>query len=384
MVASKDAAINMGAVMMRVGRTALLVVGCLGGLASGAFAQNPPPNVSFLQNGDFSAGTNAWSLFATPDMTYMPSSVTGGVFEFDRLAPPAGTTNQAVIFQQTGFSLNGALMLSASLQIGNTEAVRKRISVLLHDSNFSDRYLCTFWLPPGSALQTYQMSVAATFAWTNATMSIYAASVDGGAGSYQLDNVSLLHTTGVPLGRADTLCTAPASTPATGGVPAANIVTNGTFGTGALAPWTTFGQITGAVTNGVFDFMRLVGTPAGVVFQQSGRALVAGQTLAVSLSLGNSSASSQRVTVLLHDADFSDLSACTFRVAAGQAVTIFPVNNMYATATKAWANATISVYPANDNAAQWLRLDDVQFSVGAATGASNALRHQLLRAIQLP
>ena len=53
-------------------------------------------------------------------------------------------------------------------------------------------------------------------------------------------------------------------------------------------------------------------------------------------------------------------------------MTIFPVNNMYATATKAWANATISVYPANDNAAQWLRLDDVQFSVGAATGASNA------------
>ena len=52
------------------------------------------PNL--VKNGRFESGTLNWSLFATPDMSYIVSQVTGGVFEYYRVPPPAGTSNQAV------------------------------------------------------------------------------------------------------------------------------------------------------------------------------------------------------------------------------------------------------------------------------------------------
>jgi hypothetical protein len=62
------------------------------------------------------------------------------------------------------------------------------------------------------------------------------------------------------------------------------------------------------------------------------------------------------VTVLLHDADFSDLSACTFWLAPGAPLSTFTVRTF---ATKAWSNATVSVYPSTVGLDQWIRLDNV-------------------------
>ncbi len=46
--------------------------------------------------------------------------------------------------------------------------------------------------------------------------------------------------------------------------------------------------------------------------------MAAGEILTAHLDLGNSSGVRKRVTVLLHDLDFGDLSACTFWLAPGQ------------------------------------------------------------------
>ena len=67
----------------------------------------------------------------------------------------------------------------------------------------------------------------------------------------------------------------------------------------------------------------------------------------------------QRVMVLLHKEDFSDLHACTFWLPAGQALSTYTMRTY---ATIAWSNATIAVYPSSVGSApsyQWLRLDDV-------------------------
>jgi hypothetical protein len=45
-----------------------------------------------VQNGSFGAGTSSWLLFATRDPSYLQSAVNGGVLEFTRVAPPAGTS----------------------------------------------------------------------------------------------------------------------------------------------------------------------------------------------------------------------------------------------------------------------------------------------------
>ena len=44
-----------------------------------------------VQNSGFSSGLDAWSLYATPDNSYLASQVVGGVFTFSRVNPPPGT-----------------------------------------------------------------------------------------------------------------------------------------------------------------------------------------------------------------------------------------------------------------------------------------------------
>ena len=91
--------------------------------------------------------------------------------------PPPGTTNQAVAYQETGVSVPASAPLHASFDLANTSSVRKRISVLILDFDFSDLSVCTFWLPPlGSDLIPYVVRTRTTKAWTNATIAFYAAS----------------------------------------------------------------------------------------------------------------------------------------------------------------------------------------------------------------
>jgi hypothetical protein len=112
-----------------------------------------------VQNGSFNSGLTGWTLFATPDTSYIVWEIVGGVFQYYRQPPPPGTSNQAVIFQQTGVSVGTHAALAAQFDLGNSDSVRKRISVLMIDSDFSDLAVCTFWLPPGAPLQTHEAVV---------------------------------------------------------------------------------------------------------------------------------------------------------------------------------------------------------------------------------
>ncbi len=321
------------------------------------------PNL--VRNSRFESGTLNWSLFATPDMSYIVSQVTGGVFEYYRVTPPPATANQAVIFQVTGVALGANAPLVARFSLGNSSSVRKRISVLVLDSDFSDLSVCTFWLAPNTALTPYAMRTHTTKAWTSAAIYFYAASAGSNGGFYRLDNVSLEH---VPAGSStETMCVDPTAPVAPGGPPGPEWLVNGNFNTGTLAPWGEFGTITWQIVAGVLEFIRPSSMPpAGVILQPTGQAAAAGDILTATFQLGNSSGVRKRVTIILHDLNFSDLSACTFWLAPGQPLSDYTYRTF---ATQAWTNATLSVYPATTGADQWIRLDNATFrrTPGSAT-----------------
>ena len=314
----------------------------------------PPPASSLVANGGFDNGMTGWVQFATPDSSYIVSNITSGVYQFYRVPPQGSTNNQAVLLQETGAAFAAAAPLSASFELGNSSSVRKRLSVVIHDKNFGDLSVCTFWLAPQSPKRVYGMRMHTTQAWTNAVISFYAASTGSNGGFYQVDNVSLVHD---PAQDADrTECVDPTVTAAVNQAASANYVFNGNFSSGSVSPWVLHGDIAGQVLGGVFAFYRSgTGTP-GVILQQTGQQVSAGKHVTVDLALGNSSNVRKRVTVLIHDADFSDLSACTFWIPPGQGLAPFAIRGF---ATKAWANATVSVYAVTSGNAAWILLDDV-------------------------
>jgi YVTN family beta-propeller protein len=314
-----------------------------------------PQNVNLVSNGSFSGGAASWQTFATPNASHITWAVNSGVFEFNREPPPPGTSNQAVVFQHTGIALPAGAPVQAQFDLGNSSTARKRISVLLLDADFTDLHVCTFWLPPNSPLATYRMRSHTNQPWSSTAIYFYAATEGSDGGFNRLDNVSLTYDTTLEVDRTE--CEDPTTPAATGGPDGPELIVNGDFGTGALSPWILFGTINGQVTAGVLEFIRpTTADPAGVALQLTGQPVAVNDILTATFELGNSRTARKRVTVILHDSDFSDLSACTFWLPAGQALAPYTMRSF---ATKAWTNATLSFYAATIDTAQWAQLDNV-------------------------
>jgi hypothetical protein len=327
-----------------------------GGVSNTVMISVKLPVPDLVLNGDFAGGLTNWQLFATPDPSYLTSTVVNGVVEFTRGAPPPGTSNQATIFQHTGIAVPAGTSVLAQFALGNSSTVRKRISVLVLDHDFSDLAVCTFWLPPDTPLMAYAMRTYATQAWANAAIYFYAATEGADGGAYLLDAVTLQVDPTGPV--AQTTCDDPTRPAVVGGPDEEDLVTNGDFASGVGPPWIVFGQLVSQVQAGVFEFYRplAVPDPAGVILQPTNTPVAAGEILTAHLDLGNSSAVRKRVTVLLHDLNFTDLSACTFWLAPGQPLATYTMRSF---ATQPWANATISIYAATPGDETWTRLDNV-------------------------
>jgi hypothetical protein len=306
-----------------------------------------------VTNGGFWGNSMAgWSLFATPALNYIQWGIDNEVLQFYRVPPPSGT-NQATVFQQTGASFAANTGIRAFFQLGNTSSVRKRISVLLTDADFSDLAVCTFWLAPNTPLQTYAMLSHTTEAWSNASIYFYAASTGANGGTYLLDNVVVEQDVTLPTNRTE--CFDP-NAPAPALLPhSSNLVANPTFDSGTISPWIAFGTLSHQVSGGVIEMLQPPG-PAGSFLQLTGTPMAANDILSASFSLGNSSGVRKRVTVLLHDSDFSDLSVCSFWLPAGAPLQTYAMTMF---ATKAWSNATLSFYVATQGFEPWVRLDNV-------------------------
>ena len=328
-----------------------------------------------VSNGTFQSGSGGWQMFATdgtgPNNNFIQASVVNGVLEFYRVTPPPGTSNQASVFADTGVSVPTNSGVTAQFDLGNSSTARKRVSVLIVDSDFSDITVCTFWLPPQTALRTYLMQTHTTKAWTSAAIYFYAATDGANGGAYRLDNVSLHASSGVPT--TSTTCNDP-SAPATSAVPdAPEFLVNGNFSNG-LTGWSTFNNIVVSPPDTSFYFYRPPSAlPAGGILQPSHKAVNAGTILTARFTLANTSAVRKRVTVLIHEVDFTDLSACSFWVPPGQLIDPANVYVMRTYTTKAWTNAYLSFYAATSDNLPWTGLDNVTWHTtpGSATSGTD-------------
>jgi hypothetical protein len=323
---------------------------------------------NMVGNPSFASGMNNWGTFG--DIT---SQVNNGVFEFAR------PTNSpvAVVLQNTGwaFPRNGAL--DASIQLGNNSAVRKRATVLLHDSDFSDLQVCTFWLPPNAPLATYRIETFAREQWDNLAISVYASTADG-AGWYQLDNATLQYNL-LATNRTTTRCLDPLAPTSTAGADSPEWIADGAFNAplgDGNASWGVFGapgstelNMGFGITNGVLEFYRKLrdDLPAGttnsaVVLQYTGQTVAAGTEIEAQIQLGNSHpTATQRVTVLLHARDFSDLQVCTFWLPPNTALGTYVIRTY---TTLAWDtagtdDASLSVYASTALTSGSIRVDNV-------------------------
>jgi glycosidase len=307
---------------------------------------------SLIDNGGFATDITGWYTWGQPTPGAFVHRITGGVLEFYRNTG----TQQAVIVQNTGDAIAAGTSLDISLQLGNSSAIRKRALVLVHDINFSEMMVCTFWLPPNQPLTTYAMQARTTAGMTNASISIYASTADG-TGYYQLDNVSLTASANT---YNETRCIDPNAPGAGTGADSANYLTNGNFAAATIAPWFTYALPVGSsvpsqLTSGVFEFYRNAGTTNVQLGQTTSTAASTGTLIEGRIDLGNSSASRKRVMVLLHDADFSDLAACSFYLPASTPLTTHVIR---AYASEAWTNASVSVYASSADGQGWYQVDN--------------------------
>ena len=337
-----------------------------------------PPSVNLIANGDFGQGLSCWLPFATPDPSYIVSQETAGLMEFYRVPQPAGERpNQAVMFQMTNTPLMDYAPILARFDLGNSSDVRKRISVLIHEGDFTDLRVCTFWLAPHAPIRTYRMQTFTTRTWTNTSMSFYAATPGGLGGFYQVDNVSLTYEPTLTPDR--TLCDDPtAPLPASGTPDGPNLLVNGDFSNG-MGPWATFHNMTSQVTNGIFEFIW--GPPAPVsnpppfpilepgptVIQRTALPMAAGEILTAHVDLGNTSTVRKRVSLLIHQWDFDDLAACTFWLEPGAPLRTYTMRMF---ATEAWTDASFSVFAATRGPESWIQMDNAVLhkSPGAEIG----------------
>ena len=90
-------------------------------LGAGTLTVVPAPAGNVIANGTFSGDADGWFQYATPDQSYIVSNVTDGVLQFYRVPPPPGTTNQAVVFQETGMALAAGAPITAQFESGQQQ-----------------------------------------------------------------------------------------------------------------------------------------------------------------------------------------------------------------------------------------------------------------------
>jgi hypothetical protein len=304
-------------------------------------------------------------LYAAPDGNLIRWRIQNGVLHFYR-ERYLGQPSEVSVFQNTSAAVAANSGLRAQFELGNSSNVRKRITVLIHEGNFTDLHVCTFWLLPNTPLRPYLMRTYTNLTWTNATISIYASTADG-LGDILLDNVSL-HREMPSINR--TLCDEPTAPPPGVGADGPNIIDNPSFttaiplvGGSAINAWLPFASPINALVwrqlNGVFEMYRSGDNNANALLMQSDPLqMPANVPVEITLQLGNSSNERMRVLLLLHQANFQDLHACTFWLNPNTPLSTYVIRTY---ATQPWTDGTVlSIYAATTgNGSGYTRVDNV-------------------------
>jgi hypothetical protein len=313
-----------------------------------------------LRNTDFSSGLDYWTFSATPGSpTGGGARAANGRAEIWRNAG----SSQAVLYQgYWQYSLDWHQTLEASFYLANVSNYRRRVTVLIYEgSQWWDIISCSFWLPPWSQPALYRVRGNTTHpeGWGLPSVSFYLSTVERGSPSYlAVDSVTLQRIPGVnPF---TTTCTDPLAPNPPGGGDGANLIRNGSFSSG-MQYWSTYAVPSNAIghnsaSGGVFQFYRAGGSSQAVVLQNTGSAVPNNTTLEATFSLGNSSGQRKRVYAIMHDADWSDVIACSFYMFPNKPMGTFTMRGI---TTEGWSSASLSVYASTADSSGWIQLDNV-------------------------
>lgn len=292
-----------------------------------------PANTNLLVNGEFASGTSGW-IFAGSIVSQYSSGI---LYAYRAL-----NSTTALTYQSAKVSLPAGAPLDVEIDLGNTSISRKVATVVLHNGDWSDAYLCRFVVPAGTPTRTYNMRFKTGQNWTRLIYAVYLDPADGRS-AFVIDNASVryLPSLSVPAGPAT--CTAPLA------APNVNMIENGTFNNGAAA-WRAVKDIAWQVTNGMLLAYHKTGGTSAAWYQYSEHVLPAGAPYQLTLELGNSSSVSKRVDLVLHDPDWTDVQTCSFTLPARLPLTSFVMRGKTARAWPAVVPA-LYIWPADGQAA---------------------------------
>jgi hypothetical protein len=153
---------------------------CIEPLASAPLGGADGPNM--IRNGSFTSNQLApWFQYGR-----VTQAVANGALSFY----PSPGSPAGVVSQYTSVAAGANMPIEARFSLSNASPVRKRVIVLLHDSNFSDIIVCAFWLPANMPYGRFVMRGRTTQAWANASIAFYSAPADN-IGWIRLDEVSM-------------------------------------------------------------------------------------------------------------------------------------------------------------------------------------------------
>jgi hypothetical protein len=133
-----------------------------------------------------------------------------------------------------------------------------------------------------------------------------------------------------------------------------NIISNGGF-SGGTANWNEFGDGSGSVVGGVYQFQR-TGANAFTVFQNTTTNWLSDTPFELRFDAGNSGTDTKRLTVLIWDAAFGRQRACSFWLAPNQPLTTYQI---LGDSAAAWNGVTVHFYASTQSSNGFYRLDNV-------------------------
>ncbi len=266
-----------------------------------------PANTNLVVNGDFSSGFTSWNRWNAI------SAITSGVME---IARQTGTPHGG--FVQT---INQPIPINApmelTLQMGNSSAQPKSITLYLNTPDFSISQSCTFVVPANTALQTYTLRTLMPAALSSFSLTGGINTADS-LMALRVDNLNLQYKPALSI--SGTECLPP-------GAPAnTNLVVNGDFSAG-FASWNRWNAIS-AITSGVMEIARQTGTPHGGFVQTINQPIPINAPMELTLQMGNSSAQPKSITLYLNTPDFSISQSCTFVVPANTALQTYTLRTL--------------------------------------------------------
>jgi len=330
---------------------------------------NPPPNL--LSNGDFSQlDQNGkplhWGTWGTDNsgITLLPpSQVTNGVFEFYRQS----NANSAAVLQATGDAVQAFHGINLQFSMGNSSNQRKRVTVILHsNASFTDQQTCVFWMNPNQVNYNYSMVTYTPTNWTDVHVSIYEAAVNLSTPQpwVRLDNV-VLYDNGTTSLR-ETQCIDPNAPPPAPYIWSPNGVTNGTFSQAiqvtppCIHPCWQPIDTTWQIQNGILEFRR--GGSGHQLFQGSvgGFSSTNSGGLEFQAYFGNSSSTRQRLSVIIHNSNWTNLLFCSFWLEANTPLSLHAIR---AGVNRGWGDINLSIYDSTGSSApNWIRMDNVRLA----------------------